>query len=152
MPWLLKTISRLLGRFPARFLRLGPEDELEGAMAQWMSWQLARRWTGADGTDYEAGLRVLDLPLLAIAATADRYFAPPPACRALYELIKSPDKTLLMCGRATTYGEDFSHASILTGRAARTEIWPKIVTWLRQRTPRNPDAPHTPPTPDTPLT
>jgi pimeloyl-ACP methyl ester carboxylesterase len=144
-PWrgamarLLRATSRLLGRFPARILRLGPEDELEGAMAQWMSWQLARRWTGDDGTDYEAGLRRLDLPLLAIAATADRYFAPPHACRALYELIESPDKTLLSCGRATTYSEDFNHVSILIGQAARAEVWPKILTWLRQRTPATPD-------------
>ena len=145
VPWLqpwrgaaarvLKLMSRMFGRFPARLLRLGPEDELPEVMAQWMSWQLAGRWRGDDGTDYEAGLRELNLPLLAVAATGDRLFAPALACRALYELIESPDKTLLLCGRATTYSEDFNHVSILVGRAARAEIWPKILTWLRQRCP-----------------
>jgi pimeloyl-ACP methyl ester carboxylesterase len=135
LAWLIRLLSHALGRFPARILRLGPEDELEGVMAQWMSWQLAGRWTGDDGTDYEAGLRSLNLPLLAVAATADRFFAPPRACRVLFELIESPDKTLLMCGKATTYADDFNHVSILIGRAARTQIWPKIVTWLRQRAP-----------------
>jgi pimeloyl-ACP methyl ester carboxylesterase len=143
VPWLqpwqglaartLRLTARLLGRFPARLLRLGPEDELVGVMAQWMAWNIQRRWTGDDGTDYETGLRTLDLPLLAVAATGDRMFAPPAACRALYELIESPDKTLMLCGRATTYSEDFNHVSILVGRAARTEIWPKILTWMRQR-------------------
>lgn len=149
VPWLqpwrglaarfMKLTARLLGRFPARFLRLGPEDELPGVMAQWMAWQLARRWVGDDGIDYDDGLRQLNLPLLAVAATRDRLFAPPDACRALFELIQSPDKTLLLCGRATTYSEDFNHVSILIGRAARAEIWPKILTWLRQHTPDSPD-------------
>jgi pimeloyl-ACP methyl ester carboxylesterase len=143
IPWLqpwqgmaartLRLTARMLGRFPARLLRLGPEDELKGVMMQWMAWNIGRRWTGDDGTDYESGLRALDLPLLAVAATGDRMFAPAHACRALYELIESPDKTLMLCGRATTYSEDFNHVSILIGRAARSEIWPKILTWMRQR-------------------
>ena len=136
-PWrgagarLIRIVSRVLGRFPARLFRLGPEDELEGVMAQWMDWQLAGRWFGNDGTDYSVGLATLDRPLLAIAGAGDRLFAPPYACRGLYDLIGSPDKTFLQAGKGTAFSEDFNHVSIMVGRAARAEIWPKIVTWLR---------------------
>ncbi|MEX2281590.1 MAG: alpha/beta fold hydrolase [Gemmatimonadota bacterium] len=128
--WLIRAISRILGRFPARRLRLGPEDELEGVMAQWMDWQLTGHWLGDDGTDYGAALGSLDLPLFAITGSGDRFFAPPYACRGLYDLIGSPDKTFLQAGRGSGFAENFNHVSILVGRAARTEIWPKIVAWL----------------------
>jgi predicted alpha/beta hydrolase len=136
-PWrgagarIIRVISKLLGHFPARLFRLGPEDELEGVMAQWMDWQIAGRWIGKDGTDYGAALGALDLPLLTIAGTGDRFFAPPYACRGLYDLIGSPDKTFMQCGRGSAFSEDFNHVSILAGRAARAEIWPKISAWMR---------------------
>ena len=50
----IRTTSQLLGRFPARALRLGPEDELAGVMTQWMNWNLSGRWRGDDGNQGDA--------------------------------------------------------------------------------------------------
>ncbi|HSL72066.1 MAG TPA: hypothetical protein VK864_17590, partial [Longimicrobiales bacterium] len=143
VPWLqpwrgvgarvIRTGSRLLTRFPARVLRLGPEDELPGVMIQWMTWNLSGHWRGDDGTDYEAGMRVLGLPLLTLASAGDRFFAPPPACQGLHDLIGSPDKTFALCGRAQGFSEDFDHVSLLVGRTSRREVWPLILNWLAAR-------------------
>jgi predicted alpha/beta hydrolase len=49
--WALRLAARRLSAFPARLLRLGPEDELPGVMAQWMDWNLRGAWIGDDGTE-----------------------------------------------------------------------------------------------------
>lgn len=139
-PWrafgarLIRATSMVFGRFPARLLRLGPEDELEGVMTQWMTWNTSGRWLGDDGTDYEAGLGRLELPLLTVSGTGDHFFAPPLACYGLHERISSPDKTFVLCGRHSGYREDFGHVSIIVGSAARERVWPMIIRWLQQRT------------------
>jgi oxygen-independent coproporphyrinogen-3 oxidase len=139
-PWraagarLIRLSSRVLGRFPARLLKLGPEDELKGVMAQWMSWNTRGHWRGDDGTDYEAGLGELELPLLTIAGTGDRFFAPPRACHGLHERIASPDKTFVLCGQHSGFRHDFDHVSILVGAPARERVWPLIIRWIQQRT------------------
>ena len=138
-PWraagarLIRTVSTLFGRFPARLLRLGPEDELKGVMTQWMTWNTEGHWRGDDGTDYEAGLAELELPLLTVSGAGDRFFAPPKACRGLHERISSPDKTFVLCGSHSGYLEDFDHVSILVGKTARARVWPMIIRWLKQR-------------------
>jgi predicted alpha/beta hydrolase len=122
--------STLLDRFPARLVGLGPEDELGGVMAQWMTWNLRGRWTGDDGTDYEERLRALALPALFIAGGGDRVEAPPAAVHALFKLVGSRDKTFLLCGRDGGFSQDFDHVGVLVSRAARAEVWPKIIEWL----------------------
>ena len=129
----IRLISRVLGRFPARLLRIGPEDELPDVMRQWMSWNLAGRWTGDDGIDYAVGMQRLMLPVLAMAAQGDRTFATPAACRGLFDLIGSHDKSFQLCGRGAGFSEDFDHVAIVIGRAARSEVWPLILDWLKTR-------------------
>jgi hypothetical protein len=70
-------VSRLLGRFPARSLRFGNEDEAAEIIAEWMEWNVRGRWLGMDGFDYFAGLAALSTPYLGVASGADWIFAPP---------------------------------------------------------------------------
>ncbi len=142
LPWLqpfsragalaIRAVSRVLGRFPARALRLGPEDELPGVMIQWMNWNLDGRWIGDDGTDYGRALAGLDAPLLVIAAAADRW-APPPSCRALLDMVGARDTTYLLCGRETGFSHEFRHVDVLAGRTARAEVWPLMRQWMETR-------------------
>lgn len=127
---LVRAVSRLLGRFPARWLGMGPEDELSGVMVQWMTWNLDGAWRGADGTDYVERLGAVDVPLLALAGAGDRLQSPPAASRALAELVGSADRTIEVCGRHTGYAEDFDHAGIVVSRAARDGVWPRVLAWL----------------------
>jgi predicted alpha/beta hydrolase len=140
LPWLqywrglfaraIRAVSRRVDWFPAKALRLGPEDELAGVMAQWMTWNIDARWVGDDGTDYGARFADVKVPMLVIAAAADHIWAPPPACHGLFELAGSADKTFVVCGKERGFSQDFNHVSILVGKAAREEVWPMIAKWV----------------------
>lgn len=128
--WLIRATSLMMRRFPARLLRIGPEDELPRVMSQWMTWNIEGHWTGDDGTDYTAGLRQLTHPFLMIAGINDRIFAPPAACRGLYELIGSTNKAFLLFGRSEGHVADYDHVGLVVSKTARTEVWPAIIDWL----------------------
>lgn len=121
--WLIRATSLMLGRFPARLLGLGPEDELPRVMSQWMTWNLEGHWTGDDGTDYSAGLEQLNMPFLMMAGTADRFFAPPAACEGLFEMIGSDRKHFDVF-------KGLDHVSLVIGKQARVEVWPHILHFL----------------------
>lgn len=134
--WSIRLISRLLGRFPARLLGLGPEDELPGVMAQWMTWNLRGEWASDDGLDYVRELGDVRVPILGMSGAGDTVFAPPGACRALVAMLGSPDATYRLAGRDTGYGEDFDHPGIVVSRVAHQEVWPELIDWLRSRSPQ----------------
>ncbi len=126
-------VTRTLGHFPARLLRLGPEDEHAGIMEQWMRWNLGGRWVGEDGTDYFAACGRITVPVLALAGGGDWLIAPPAACEDLVNAFASTDATFLRCGRAEGFSEDFDHNRLLVSSTARAEVWPLITDWLESR-------------------
>jgi predicted alpha/beta hydrolase len=128
--WTMRFASRHMEAFPARLLGLGPEDELSGVMEQWMDWNLRGCWTSRDGTDYGVALGDLRLPVLMVAGTGDHRFAPPDACRGLFELIGSPDRLFVEAGRDTGFSRDYGHVELIVSRDARREIWPLLADWL----------------------
>ncbi|MBR9990105.1 MAG: alpha/beta fold hydrolase [Gemmatimonadetes bacterium] len=128
--WAMRLASRRMDTFPARLLGLGPEDELSGVMEQWMEWNIRGRWTGRDGTDYGEAFAALTLPLLFVAGTGDSRFAPPAACRGLYDLVGSKDKLFVEAGTDTGFSRDYGHVALVVSRDARREIWPLLTDWL----------------------
>ncbi|MBI1966918.1 MAG: alpha/beta hydrolase [Gemmatimonadetes bacterium] len=127
MRWWLAAIAigicRALGRFPARALRFGSEDEAAGIFAQWMRWNVRGGWVGSDGFDYFAALGDVRTPLLAVAGEADTLFAPPPACNEVVERIGAARKTLLVY-------QHLSHKGMLLDPRARERCWPELVNRL----------------------
>ncbi|HEX6558245.1 MAG TPA: alpha/beta fold hydrolase, partial [Longimicrobiales bacterium] len=124
--WLIRLMSRLLGHFPARLLRIGPEDELPHVMSQWMTWNIEGHWTGDDGTDYTAGLAHIDRPCLMIAGTRDHTYAPPAACHGLFDLIGAQSKRFVVF-------DGLDHVGLVVSRAAREQVWPAILDWLGEQ-------------------
>jgi pimeloyl-ACP methyl ester carboxylesterase len=129
--WLCIQISRAFGRFPARLLRFGSEDELARVMIEWMGWNLEGTWPWPGGIDLIDRLSEVVLPVLALTGEGDRLFAPAPACRALLEAIGSSARTFLECGKSTGFSKNFGHSGLVVDRAARSEVWPVIIRWLR---------------------
>lgn len=127
------TMTRLLGRFPARALGIGPEDEHPGIFAQWMRWNLRGRWLGDDGTDYFGLARRVSAPALALAGGGDRLIAPPRLCRDLLEATSSDDRTFVTCGRKQGFRENYNHHRLIASSNAREEVWPLIAGWLEER-------------------
>ncbi len=144
LPWLqpirrifahgIRLLSLAAGRFPARMMGIGPEDELARVMAQWMTWNLRGRWRADDGTDYGARLGEVRVPVLAMAGAGDRLWAPPRAVHGLVDLLASPDRTFMVCGRDEGFSRDYDHNGLVISRPARAEVWPRIVDWLDART------------------
>jgi predicted alpha/beta hydrolase len=130
--WAMRFGSRHLRAFPARLLRLGPEDELPGVMEQWMDWNVRGHWIGNDGTDYTVALRSLTTPLLFLAGAGDNRFAPPVATRGLYQLAGSPNRSYVLAGTATGFQRDYGHVDLVVSRPARQEIWPLLISWLQR--------------------
>jgi hypothetical protein len=118
-------VSRLLGRFPARSLRLGNEDEAAEVIAEWMEWNVRGRWLGTDGFDYFAGLAALSTPYLGVAGGADWIFAPPKACQQVVERVGTGRKKLVI-------EPGLSHRGMVLSERARASCWPNIVTWLKE--------------------
>lgn len=133
--WAVRAGSRIMGRFPARILGLGPEDELPGVMAQWMTWNLRGDWVGDDGTDYVAELGRVRTPVLAVSGAGDTVFAPPAACRGLMEMVGTDDATYILAGRDTGFSEDFDHPGVVVSKAAHVEVWPLVIDWLAAHAP-----------------
>lgn len=118
-------LSRALGRFPARTLRFGSEDEAAGVLAEWMRWNVRGGWVGSDGFDYFAALAGVRTPYLAVAGASDHIYAPPAACRQVVERIGAERKTLAIEPGLTHRG------LVLDGRA-RDSCWPRVATWLKE--------------------
>jgi len=116
-------LCRTLGRFPARALRMGSEDEAALVLSEWMAWNLRGRWVGGDGFDYLAALEQAPTPVLAVAGESDRLFAPAAACRALARRI----------GAAATFaavGPRLDHPGLLLDPRADEECWPLLAHWI----------------------
>jgi len=126
-------LNNALGRLPGPAFGLGPEDEWPGVMNQWFRWNWTRRWVGHDGFDYGAAVREIDVPALCLAGAGDRFIAPVPGCRRLFDALGSRDKRFVLCGTSDGFAEDYDHTRIIASRAAGQEIWPVIATWMRER-------------------
>jgi pimeloyl-ACP methyl ester carboxylesterase len=131
--WSMRLASRHLPSFPARLLRLGPENELPGVMEQWMDWNIRGEWRGDDGTDYSRALPLLDRPpLLFLAGAGDRRFSPTAAVRGLFELVGATDKTFVIAGSAYGYRRDYGHVDLVVSRDAQAETWPLLLSFLQR--------------------
>ena len=127
-------LTRMLGFVPARVLRLGPEDEVADVMLQWYRWNLCAYWQGSGEFDYLKALRehesLANLPVLSMAGTGDRFIAPPEACRKLHAVLPGPANVWQEFGIDQDFEEDYTHARLISSRAAAREIWPRIADWL----------------------
>ncbi|MGI8552019.1 MAG: alpha/beta fold hydrolase [Dehalococcoidia bacterium] len=101
--------------FPGEFFR------------QWIGWfyqenRLAKGQLVLRG--HRVDLSTVHNPILVVAARKDT-IAPPASARALVDLVGSADKE---------YEElPGGHISLIAGRQANQQLWPKLVSWLRAR-------------------
>lgn len=124
--WMTTLLCRALGRFPARFLRFGPEDEPARVLSEWMMWNVRGRWMGSDGFDYLAALRYLTTPFLTIAGSGDHLFAPPAACHALVTRLGGALTTFVVV-------PDLDHRGLVLDPHADERCWPVIADWIAER-------------------
>lgn len=126
--------SRILGHFPGVQLKVGPETEYNRLMLQWFKWQLKHRWVSADGFNYAEGCNRLKFPFLVMTGGSD-WVAPYEAGARLLEVMgtSAAEKQHIHCSVENGFREDYSHASLFTGRNAHREIYPFVVEWLQKQ-------------------
>ena len=72
-----RPVVGVLGRLPARRLRLGTVDEPAAYWQSLLDWVPTERWASADGRDYHAALHRVDAPVLCVVSDGDRLLGHP---------------------------------------------------------------------------
>ena len=122
--WAFRALALTLGRFPARALRFGGDDEGALMLGQWMTWNIRERWLSRDGFDYLEALSRARTPYLGVAGGRDALFSPPYACREIVERIGSATKDFYIA-------PSLNHPGLVLDRRAATEVVPRVSSWLR---------------------
>jgi len=118
---------------PARYLYNGIPDEATVLADQFGDWIEHDVMRSLDHTTvWSDRLDEIDLPLLIMAAAHDPQ-RPPEASHAAFEAIGSSDKTWIEAGVSSGFSLDFGHDDLVAGRASPAEIFPKIRSWLDER-------------------
>lgn len=84
------------------------------------------------GFRYREHLGKIRIPVLVIGGTED-LIAPPKALEQSYTRLGSADRTLKIFGAENKKATAYGHFDLLLGRDAKTEIFPVIGQWLKQR-------------------
>jgi pimeloyl-ACP methyl ester carboxylesterase/uncharacterized protein YndB with AHSA1/START domain len=116
------------GVFPARRLRLGPEDEPVAAFEDAISWGAAERSRGL----LSATLSAVDMPVLALTAPRD-LLTPAARCARLAQSFPGPDRRVQSAARRYGFARNHAHESPLLHPAAATDVFPFVCDWLTTR-------------------
>ncbi|WP_268796797.1 alpha/beta fold hydrolase [Pseudomonas huanghezhanensis] len=129
--WISRFILKRFEHVSGSRLKRGPEDEPMGVLLESMRWRGLFARFGDKKEDWWAGLRDVQVPLLAVTAAGDHQ-DPAWACRELYEQFGSERKQFLCLGREQGFTEDFGHVQMLVSKAAQAQVWPLVEAWLEQ--------------------
>lgn len=121
--WAFRAVARSLGRFPARALKFGGDDEGANVFGQWMSWNIRGRWLSREGFDYLEALTRVPTPYLGVAGGRDLLFSPPYACRQIVDRIGSSRKDFYIAPR-------LNHPGLVLAPAAADVVVPRVAEWL----------------------
>jgi predicted alpha/beta hydrolase len=127
----IPVIVSLLGYFPSRRFRLGPEDEFGQVMMEWFWWNWKHEWVNND-FDYQSALVNISAPLLCLVGISDD-MANRDGCERIFGGVGSSDKTFRALGRRYSNRADYDHTSIIIGADAEKEVWPMILQWIEPR-------------------
>ncbi len=125
--WVLTT---LLNQTPISLIPIGNETEPTRLLAQWATWNIRERWLGEDGFDYLKGLAQIKIPTFMVAGGNDR-IAPISGCLKLFNALGSEEKTWLTGTVESGFSKEFSHSQLVRGKAAKKELFPKILEWIK---------------------
>lgn len=115
-------VTRTVGHFPARRLRIGTEDEPLGYVSQFPDWARENRWAHRSGEpDYLEALARVRRPALVAAGGADK-IARPAAVERFAQTLGG--EAVAFC---TTPGA--GHMDLIDGRVSR-DLWRELADWI----------------------
>jgi predicted alpha/beta hydrolase len=123
-----------LGRFPARALGIGSDDEAPSYVEQFQVLRSSGRWLSLDGwTDYLEGLHRVRVPVLAVVGRGDRLLCRPECSRRFHRHLTGARVWHWTAGRGAhglLYDPD--HMQIVTD-ARSAPVWEEVAGWLIER-------------------
>jgi predicted alpha/beta hydrolase len=123
-------VSRRVGRFPARALRIGSDDESQEYFADLARFVRTGSWASRDGAhDYLAGLPSVRVPVVQVVSDGDRLNCVP-ECGALFAARCSGPRELVRVSRGDDGGPAPDHMGIVTAGNARS-AWARAEEWVR---------------------
>jgi predicted alpha/beta hydrolase len=132
--------ARRVGRFPARALRLGSDDESLACCEDFERVARTGRWTTHDGrTDYLAALANVTVPALQIVSERDRLECVPTCGAAFVGCCGGPSEVVRVA-RGDDGGDAPSHMGLVTSRRVRS-VWEGIEAWMERAPASRPDGP-----------
>jgi predicted alpha/beta hydrolase len=136
--WLVKraslaaaaAICRRVGRFPARALRLGSDDEPRAYFEDVERFARTGAWASADGKfDYLSSLARVRVPVLQIVSDGDLLQCVP-ECGARFVARCGGSHEIIRVARSDDGGPPPDHMSLVTGRRAQS-AWERVESWMR---------------------
>ncbi len=136
--WLLKRavlaaitrVARGAGRFPARALRLGSDDESRAYCEDIARFSRTGAWTSADGRlDYLACLGAVRVPVLQVVSHGDPIYCAP-ACGARFVARCGGRWDLVEITRGDGDVAPPDHMGLVTSPASR-DAWGRVEAWMR---------------------
>jgi predicted alpha/beta hydrolase len=136
--WLVKrgmmaamtAVSRRVGRFPARALRLGSDDEPLAYFEDFDRYVRTGRWTSRGGDDYLASLSRVRVPVLQVVSEGDRIECVAESGVRFIALCGGPHETMRIA-RADDGGPPPDHMRMVTGGRIGS-VWDRVEAWMRR--------------------
>jgi predicted alpha/beta hydrolase len=124
---------RRVGRFPARTLRVGSDDESHTYFEDFGRFARTGRWESSDGkVDYLAALSNVRVPVLQIVSDGDRWAGRPEGGSLFVDRCGGP-RELIRVTRGDDGGPAPNHMGIVTsGRIG--SAWRRVEEWMRPPT------------------
>ncbi len=123
-------LVQLVGRMPARALRIGPCDESATYWRDLSGFARSNRWQSRQGLDYADNLRNVTMPTLVVVSDGDRWLTRPES--AMTFAARIPKSQVLRLGRsapAELAGLSPDHMGLVTSSTSEP-IWRWIAGWL----------------------
>jgi hypothetical protein len=125
-------IARRVGRFPARAVRLGSDDESLEYFEDLARFVRTGAWKSRDGTrDYLASLARVQVPVVQIVSDGDRLNCVPPCGVRFVERCGGPHEVVHLT-RGDDGGPPPDHMGLVTSGNARS-AWARAEEWIRER-------------------
>ena len=120
---------RRMGRFPARAMRLGSDDEARAYFEDFERFARTGRWESADGAgDYLAALGRVVVPVLQVVSDGDKLACTTDGGSRFLDLCGG-ERELLRIERADDGGEPPAHMTMVTGGRIGS-VWERVEAWM----------------------
>lgn len=123
----LYAITGLLGYFPSRALKMGPENESKKTMRECC--ELVEYAKGAQQHEFWQDMTNITCPVLGFGSAGDTV-DPSEGCQALIDGMSSEHKTFIHLSTANGHRQNYDHVGMLVSKTAQEEVWPMVDDWL----------------------